>query len=64
MPVELQLKLGKNAHVYNLSGYGITEWMIDIGGISRSLYFGGMILAHFVALRLYKAALIEDIYMV
>ena len=35
-----------------------------MGGISKSFYFGGMILAHMVALRMYKAALISNIYMV
>ena len=35
-----------------------------MGGISKSFYFGGMIIAHIVALRMYKAALISDIYMV
>ena len=38
--------------------------MIDMGGISKSFYFGGMILAHMVALRMYKAALISNIYMI
>ena len=32
--------------------------MIDMGGISKAIYFGGMIIAHIVALRMYKAALI------
>ena len=38
--------------------------MIDMGGISRTLYFGGMIIAHVVAMQAYKAALISKIYMV
>ena len=35
-----------------------------MGGLSRALYFGGMIIAHFVALRAYKAALIGDVFMI
>ena len=58
------MRLGKNSHVYNLSAYKITDCMIAMGGISKSLYFGGMIVAHVVALRMYKAALIQDIYMI
>ena len=42
----------------------ITEWLIDMGGISRAIYFLGLIIAHFFALRMYKAALIQDIFMV
>ena len=35
-----------------------------MGGFSKALYFGGMIISHFVALRMYKAALISDVFMV
>ena len=35
-----------------------------MGGISKALYFGGMVISHFVALRAYKAALMGDIFMV
>ena len=42
----------------------LTNWMIDMGGISRAFYFGGMIVAHQIALRAYKAALIGDVFMV
>ena len=38
--------------------------MIDMGGISRTLYFVGMIIAHVVATQSYKAALISKIYMI
>ena len=63
-PVELRMKLSKKAHVYSYSTYMLTDWLIDMGGISKALYFGGLIIAHFVALRLYKAALMQDIYLV
>ena len=42
----------------------LTNWLIDVGGISKALYFGGMVISHFVALRAYKAALIGDVLMV
>ena len=60
----MKLSLGQVAHQYSVSAYSLTNWMIDMGGISKSFYFGGMIIAHIVALRMYKAALISDIYMV
>ena len=63
-PVELRLRLGAKAHFYSSSTYMLTNWLIDIGGISKALYFGGMIIAHFVALRAYEAALIGDSFMV
>ena len=62
--VELNMKLSKKAHLYSLSLYMLTNWMIDMGGISRAFYFGGMIVAHQIALRAYKAALIGDVFMV
>ena len=60
----MKIKIGQEAHLYSQSAYTLTSWMIDMGGISKSFYFGGMIIAHIVALRMYKAALISDIYMV
>ena len=38
--------------------------MISIGGISRSLHVIGMVLANFVALKLLRKALIEDMFLV
>ena len=35
-----------------------------MGGISKSLYFGGMVIAHVIAIQAYKAELISKIYMV
>ena len=51
------MKLIKKVHVYSFSTYNITDWLIDMGGISKALYFGGLVVAHFVAMRMYKAAL-------
>ena len=63
-PVTMKLKMGEYAHLYSQQAYSLTNWMIDMGGISKAIYFAGMILAHIVALRMYKAALISDIYMI
>ena len=63
-PVTMKLKMGEYAHLYSQQAYSLTNWMIDMGGISKAIYFTGMILAHIVALRMYKAALISDMYMV
>ena len=60
----MRISLGKKAHVYKLSVYMLADWLIDVGGISKALYFGGLIIAHFIAVRAYKAALIGDIFMV
>ena len=35
-----------------------------MGGISKAFYFGGLLIAHFFATRMYKAALMQDILMV
>ena len=53
----------KRAHLYTISSYSLADWLIDMGGISRAIYFAGLVAAHFIALRLYKAALIQDIFM-
>ena len=44
--------------MYRRDVYTLIEWMIDMGGISKSLYFGGMIIAHVIAIQAYKAELI------
>ena len=50
--------------MYKQSVYTLANWAIDVGGISRALFFAGMVFAHFVALRMYRAALISDIFMI
>ena len=50
--------------MFQTTTYMLTNWLIDVGGISKALYFGGLMIAHFVALRAYKAALIGDVFMV
>ena len=42
----------------------LTDLLIDIGGISRAFIIAGLIVAHFAAIHLYKAALIKDLFMV
>ena len=54
----------KRAYLITLNSYSLADWLIDIGGISRAIYIGGLVAAHFIALRMYKAALIQDIFMV
>ena len=63
-PVSIRLQVSEKAYLYSTTTYMLTNWLIDIGGISKALYFGGLIISHFVALRAYKAALIGDVFMV
>ena len=63
-PFTLRLKLSKKAHLYKQTVYMLTDWFIDIGGISRTLYIGGMIISHFIAARMYNKALIQALFMV
>ena len=44
--------------------YNYTRYLVDIGGISRATYVAGLLLAHFAALQLYKAALISELFMI
>ena len=62
--VEMRITHGSMVHQYKRDQDTIIDWMIDMGGISRTLYFGGMIIAYVVAMQAYKAALISKIYMV
>ena len=64
IPISLRLQVGEKAFMYKTTTYMLTNWLIDIGGISKALYFGGLVISHFVALRAYKAALIGDVFMV
>ena len=63
-PFELSFRLGKRTHFYSQTKYTMTQWAIDIGGFSRAMFVLGMVFAHFVAIRLYKAALITDTFLV
>ena len=60
----MHIRLGRKAHLYSFNTYMLTEWLIDIGGISKAMYFAGLVLAHFFAERLYRAALMKDIFLV
>lgn len=44
--------------------YTLTDLLIDIGGISRAIVISGLVLTHFVAKNLYKAALVQELFMV
>ena len=63
-PVSIRLQVDEKAYLYSTTTYMLTNWLIDMGGISKALYFGGLMISHFVALRAYKAALIGDVFMV
>lgn len=50
--------------VRNTGKYTIADLMIEVGGISRTLHVIGLGLAHFVALKLLRKALIEDMFLI
>ena len=58
------MSLSKKAHYYTFRSWMFTDWLIAVGGISKSMYFLGRIVSHFVAARLYYAAMIQDLFMV
>ena len=62
--VSFSMLLTTQAHLYAFSTYRITDWLIAMGGISKALYFGGLLVANFVAKRMYRAALMQDIFLV
>ena len=56
--------LSENASVMqSQERYTLADFMIAIGGLSRTVYFIGMFAAHFVAQMLYKKALIQDMFL-
>ena len=64
VPVEIIFELSKSTNNLGQSVYNLTNLLIEIGGISRAFFSFGLILAHFAALHLYRASLIEDLFMV
>lgn len=56
--------MSSNAQNYDQSVYMLTDLLVDIGGISRAFVTVGLVIAHFAALHLYRAALIKDLFMV
>ena len=63
-PFSLRIYLGEHAHFFDKEAYTLTDWMIDMGGISRSCFIGGMVIAHVVASHMQQAQLISKIYSV
>ena len=59
----MKLGLSKRAHDYNQNIYTIVDWMIDMGGFSKAMFYGGMGIAMVSALRLYQAELMQDVFM-
>ena len=45
------------------SVYTLTDLLIDIGGISRAVVTIGLFLTHFTALHLFKASLVQNLFM-
>ena len=63
-PFKIEIMLSQNAYiVHNFETYTLADFMIAIGGLSRTVYFIGMFAAHFVAQMLYKKALIQDMFL-
>ena len=63
-PIKVEIMLSKDSYiVQNLKNYTLADFLIALGGISRSFYFIGLICASFASKLLYKKALIEDIFM-
>ena len=54
-PFTLRIYLGEHAHYFDKEAYSLADWMIDMGGISRSCFIGGMVIAHFVASHMQQA---------
>ena len=48
-PFQMNIRLGENGHFYDKDFYSLTDWLIDMGGISRSCYIAGMIISHVIA---------------
>ena len=48
-PFKISINVGEHSHYYATHAYSVTDWLIDMGGISRSVFIGGMLIAHLVA---------------
>ena len=53
VPFEVKLNLSKRSHEYTQDIYTIVDWMIDMGGFSKAMFYTGMGIAMVSALRLY-----------
>jgi len=58
------MELSKNVVSIDQEVYMLTSFLVDIGGISRAVYASGLVIAHFAAMQIYKAAMINDLFMV
>ena len=63
-PLRISMRLSKQAHIYSQSALTMVNVLAEVGGISRTLFAGGYVIAHFVAMHLYRAALIDDLFLV
>ena len=61
---EINISLSREANIIQHSIYMLTDLIIDVSGISRALYFVCLVASNFVAIYLYKVALVRDLFMV
>ena len=52
-PFEINIFLSRETNVIQHSVYMLTDLIIDIGGISRALFFAGLFASNFAAIYLY-----------
>ena len=63
-PFQIEIKISDEALiVQNLRSATLIGLLIGFGGLNRSFYFIGMILAHSVAKMMYQRALISELYL-
>ena len=62
-PFEVKLSLSKRALEYRYNSYTAIDWMIDMGGFSKFMFYGGMAIAVLSAFRLQQADLMQEIFM-
>ena len=61
---EITMELSKNTIKIEQGVYTLTDLAVEIGGLSRAVYAAGLIFAHYVALQLYRTAVVKDLFMV
>ena len=63
-PFKLEIMLSKDSHVVqNFSKFTLADYLIGLGGISRSFYLMGMVIATAASKLFYKQAMILDLFM-
>ena len=63
-PFKLEIMLSQNSHVVqNFSKFTLADYLIGLGGISRSFYIMGMVVATAASKLFYKQAMILNLFM-